>query len=244
LSLSPIDGSGRASSRPMIRVLVVDDHAIMRDALAALLGTKPGLEVVGTTAGIRETLVFVARRPPDLMLVDLSLQDGSGVQLVPAMRRLGIKTRLLIMSAFGDEFAVSDALAAGVGGYILKEQPASEFVEAIEVVARGGTYLAPGIAARLKGKVSHVGGDERLRSLTSREHEIFRLFLAGATGREIARRLFISIKTVNTHRAHINRKLAVRTTADLIRFAVASGIAIAPAASTDLQAQPLTGPRR
>lgn len=212
----------------MIRLLIVDDHPILRDALATLLATKPGLDVVGTTASIRETLAFVDRCVPDVMLVDLSLQDGSGAQLVPAMRRLQIMTRILIVSAFDDEFAVRDALSAGVAGYVVKEQPISDLVAAIEIVANGGTYLAPEVAARLRTKKAGAGNGELLASLTMREREIFRLFLAGAATKQIAGRLFISVKTVDTHRGNINRKLGVRTSADLIRFAAAQGITIAP----------------
>ena len=218
----------------MIRVLIVDDHPIVRDALATLLGTKPGLEVLGTTASIRETLTFVERSVPDLMLVDLSLQDGSGVQLVPAMRRLRIKTRILILSAFRDEFAVRHALSSGVAGYIFKEQPTSDLVAAIEAVARGERYLPPDIAAELQKKLPGAGGGELLASLTGREHEIFRLVLAGgATTRQIASRLFISVKTVETHKTNINRKLGVRTMAGLIRFAAAQGMTIAPSLAAE-----------
>lgn len=231
----------------MIRILIVDDHPIVRDALATLLGTKPGFEVVGATASIRETLAFVERCVPDLMLVDLSLQDGSGAQLVSAMRRLDVETRILIVSAFDDEFAVRDALSAGVAGYVVKGQPTSDLVAAIDIVAKGGTYIAPDIAAGLersapstrstapgaRSRATGARSGELFASLTSREREIFRLFVAGGVTKQIAGRLFISVKTVETHRANVNRKLGLRTLADLIRFAAAQGIAIAPSAPAE-----------
>ena len=220
----------------MTRILIVDDHPIVRDALASLLAEKPDLQVVGVASSVRETLTLLEPGSADLLLADLSLEDGNAIELVRAVRRLRLKTRVLIMTAFRDEFSASEALSAGVGGYILKEQPTSDLLAAIETVAGGGTYISPIIAARLRpDAAAETATGNSLDRLSRREREIFRLVVAGRGSKEIANKLFISIKTVDTHRTNINRKLGVRTTASLIRFAAAHGIDIAPhpATSTD-----------
>jgi DNA-binding NarL/FixJ family response regulator len=220
-------------SSAVTRILIVDDHPIVRDALAALLGETPELQIVGVTASIRETLPLLERTTPDLLLVDLSLEDGSGIELARALRRSRLKTRVLIITGFRDEFSAAEALSVGVHGYILKEQPTADLLVAIETVARGGRYISPLMASRMRTDASSGSEDRLLARLSRREREIFRLVVAGSGSKEIASRLFISVKTVDTHRTNINRKLGVRTTASLIRFAAAHGIAIAPRVSSE-----------
>lgn len=222
----------------MTRILIVDDHPIVRDALASLLAEKPDLQVVGVASSVRETLSMLEHGSADLLLADLSLEDGNAIELVRAVRRLRLKTRVLIMTAFRDEFSASEAMSSGVGGYILKEQPTSDLLAAIETVARGGTYVSPVIASRLRPDAATDATGNSLDRLSRREREIFRLVVAGRGSKEIANKLFISIKTVDTHRTNINRKLGVRTTASLIRFAAAHGIEIAPRAATAMDDDP------
>jgi DNA-binding NarL/FixJ family response regulator len=219
----------------MTRILIVDDHPIVRDALASLLAEKPDLQVVGVASSVRETLAMLEHCSADLLLADLSLEDGNAIELVRAVRRLRLKTRVLIMTAFRDEFSASEAMSAGVGGYILKEQPTSDLLAAIDTVARGATYVSPIIATRLRPEAPSETTASGLNRLSRREREIFRLVVAGRGSKEIASKLFISIKTVDTHRTNINRKLGVRTTASLIRFAAAHGIEIAPRPSATLE---------
>jgi DNA-binding NarL/FixJ family response regulator len=212
-------------------IVIVDDHPVVRDALASFLGTKPGLRVMGVTASIRDTLTLLQRLVPDLRLVDLSLEDGSGFELARVVRRERMKTRVLIMTGFRDAFAGTEALATGVAGYFLKEQPTADLFQAIDTVVAGETYLSPLIAARMRSDTPRRANDELLERLSRREREIFRLVLAGNGSKEIAGRLFISVKTVETHRTNVNKKLGVRTTANLIRFAAAHGLEISPRAS-------------
>jgi two-component system response regulator NreC len=217
----------------MIRVLVVEDQEIVRDALAALLGETPGIEVVGVASGVGHALPLLDRHNPDIVLADLSLGDGSATELVQAVRRSRLKGRVVIITGFSDTFAAAESLAGGAAGYVLKSQSWAEVLEAIRAVALGRRYVAPNVAAKLLTASSRetairVNQASGLESLSQREHEIFRQVLQGHTTKEIAGRLFISPKTVESHRTHINRKLAVRTTADLIRFAVAHGIVVAP----------------
>ena len=223
----------------MTRVLVVEDHEVVRDALAGLLRDTPDIEVAGVASSIREAIPLLARATPDVVLADLSLGDGNGTELVRALRRARLKGRVVIITGFSDQFAVAEALAAGVAGYVLKSQTAEEMLDAIRAVALGRQYIAPVVEARLTGRL--VWGDERggdreegqgIERLSRREIEIFRLVVSGCSSKEVARRLCISVKTVETHRTNMNRKLAVRTTADLVRFAVAHGITVAPRALT------------
>ena len=226
----------------MTRVLVVEDHEVVRDALAGLLRDTPDMEVAGVASSIREALPLLARTTPDVVLADLSLGDGSSTELARAARRARLKARIVIITGYSDQFAAAEALAAGVSGYLLKSQSAEEMLEAIRAVAAGRQYLSPIVEARLTGRL--VWGDDRagrqpeqeqgqgIEKLSRREVEIFRLVVSGCSSKEVARRLCISVKTVETHRTNMNRKLTVRTTADLVRFAVAHGITVAPRSPT------------
>lgn len=209
------------------RLLIVDDHLLIRDALARMLSASPGLEIVGAAASIRETLVLWERTAPDLLLVDLWLEDGSGIELTRTLRRSRSKPRVLIVTGFRDRFSAEEALAAGVSGYILKEQPTSDLLAAIEAVSRGRTYISPVISAGLRVDREPKDDDGPLTRLSRRENEIFRRVVVGSSTKEISASLFISAKTVETHRTNINRKLGVRSTAGLLRFAATHGIAIA-----------------
>jgi DNA-binding NarL/FixJ family response regulator len=228
----------------MTRVLVVDDHEIVRDALAGLFRETPGLEVVGVASSLRDATPLLERTLPDVVVADLSLVDGSALELIRALRRARLKGRVLIITGFSDEFAASEALNAGAAGYVLKTQATAELLEAITTVAAGRQYVAPEIASRLaaRGRTEDDRGSQRegsqgLERLSPREVEIFRLIVAGCSSKEVARRLCISVKTVETHRTNMNRKLSVRTTADLVRFAAAHGITVAPRVMAEPQGE-------
>jgi DNA-binding NarL/FixJ family response regulator len=217
----------------MIRVLIVEDHEVVRDALAALLRESPGMEVVGVASSVRDALPLLGRRNPDVVLADLSLGDGSGIELVSAIRRAGLQGRVLVITGFGDAFAATEALGCGAAGYALKSQSSAEVLEAIRIVALGRQYVAPQVAAKLSLRPTGNGAirvelSGGLESLSRREHEVFHQLVEGYTLKEIARRLCISKKTVETHRWRINQKLALRTASDVIRYAVAHGIPVAP----------------
>jgi DNA-binding NarL/FixJ family response regulator len=209
------------------RLLIIEDQLIVRDALVSMLGSRPDLQIVGVAASIRAGGPLLERTEPNLLLLDLSLEDGSGLELARMLHRTRSKTRVLVMTAVGDGFAAAEALKFGVAGYFMKEQPTSDLLAAIEAVIRGGTYMSPALAERLSAdrSMDRLGP---LGSLSRREREIFRLAVLGSTSRELAGRLFISVKTVDSHLLNITRKLGVRTTAGLIRFAAEHGIAIGP----------------
>ncbi len=217
----------------MTRILVVEDHLIVREALVTLLGVRPDLQIVGVAASIREAMPLVDQTVPDLLLLDLSLEDGSGIELARKLHRSRSRTRVLVVTGYRDGFAAREALAAGVAGYVLKEQPTADLFAAIDVIRRGGTYVSPTIAAQLRSDQLSPKEDDPLASLSNRESEIFRLLVSGNSSKDLSRRLFISVKTVETHRTNIGRKLGVRTSVDLVRFAAAQGIAIAPRAARE-----------
>ena len=209
------------------RLLIIEDQLIVRDALVSMLRSRPDLQIVGVAASIRVGGPLLERTAPHLLLLDLSLEDGSGLELARTLYRARSKTRVLVMTAFGDRFAAAEALKFGVAGYFMKEQPTSDLLAAIEAVIRGGTYVPPTLAARLSA--DPVTDNNPLADLSRREREIFRLAVLGSNSRELAARLFISVKTVDSHLLNIARKLGVRTTAGLVRFAAEHGIATGPA---------------
>ena len=185
-----------------------------------LLGDVADFQVVGVASSIRDALPLLDSARPDIVLADLSLGDGSAVELVRALRRGRLKGRVIVITGFSDEFAAAEALAAGANGYVLKSQPTAELLEAIRTVAEGRKYVAPALERRLAmrsitSETSASGGAVGLERLSPREVEVFRLVVAGSSSKDVARRLCISVKTVETHRTNMNRKLAVRTTADL-----------------------------
>jgi DNA-binding NarL/FixJ family response regulator len=217
----------------MIRILVVEDHELVRDAIAGLLGEAPGMEVVGVASTLEDGKRLLEQHGPDIVLADLSLGDGSALDLVRWLHRSRLSTRIVVITGFSNTFAAVEALADGAMGYVLKAQSITELLVAIRTVADGRSYIAPEVAAKLpapsaRGRSMGVRGSHGLDSLSRREREIFQYAVEGCATAEIARRLCISPKTVEAHRTNMNRKLAVRTTADLVRFAVAHGIAVSP----------------
>ena len=166
----------------MTRILVVDDHEMVRDAMGELLATIPEYEVVGTAGSLRTALPLLEKTQPDIVLADLSLEDGSGTELVRAVRQAKLKARVLIMTGFRDNFAASEAMKAGVAGYVLKTRPTRELVEAIAVVMKGDRYLSPTIALQVP-EASQSQRAPGFNDLSRREGEIFRLNPKGG-GRE------------------------------------------------------------
>ena len=233
----------------MIRILIVEDHEMVRDAIASLLGETADMDVVATACNIRDALPLVAKHRPQIVLADLALADGTGTELVRSLGRGRHRGRVLILTGLNDAFAANDALARGAAGYLLKSQRPSDLLLAIRTVAQGTTYIAPEIVTKLATLQSGARGQAHgsptgLGALSHREHEVFRQIVAGYGSKDISQHLSVSLKTVETHRTSINRKLAVRTTADLIRCAVVNGITVAPRVSSDeLHAEPTTGPR-
>jgi two-component system, NarL family, response regulator NreC len=210
-----------------MRVVLIDDHKVFLDSLRIALAQQPSIEVVGQTALASEAPELAARLAPDLMVLDLLLDDADAVTVTRELRRRELTTKVLILSVHENSLFVRNALEAGAQGYALKSQPLAEVIEAMWVVDGGGRYLAPSLGPLPAGRSQRRGQSDTDR-LSRREREIFDLILQGHSSRDIANTLTISLKTVETHRAHINKKLGVRSPAELIRVAALQGLVVGP----------------
>ena len=206
------------------RVLIVDDHAVVRSGLKLVLEAEDGIEPVGE-AGTARDAVFEARSTkPDVILLDVVMPDQSGLEIIPTLLQEHPEVRILVLSMQDDPRYVREAFAAGARGYVLKEAADNEVVAAVREVASGGRYVHPELGARLVAAES----EERRRAeedpLSERESEVLRLLALGHTNQEIAKQLFISVRTAETHRAHIMQKLRLSSRAELVRYALERGL--------------------
>lgn len=197
-----------------IRILLVDDHPMVREGLAVRLASVPRFEVVGEAGGRAEALEQLTRTAPDVVLMDVGLKDGNGIALGAEMLAARPAIKLLMFSMYDNPEYVQRALTAGARGYVLKDAPATEVVSAIDAVAAGGTFLSAAVSGRL------FRGQTPKPVLTPRESEILALLGQGASSKQIARDLDLSVRTVEAHRQSIKRKLELDGQAELIRYAV------------------------
>jgi two-component system, NarL family, response regulator NreC len=207
-----------------VRILIVDDHAVVRAGLRLLLKAEEDLEPVGEAGSAREA-VFEAREvKPDVILMDVVMPDGSGLEVIPTLLHERPETKILMLSMQDDPQYVRQAFAAGASGYVLKEAADTELVTAIREVARGGRYVHPELGARLVAAQTEAERRAEEDPLSEREREVLRLLALGHTNQEIAKQLYISVRTAETHRAHIMQKLRLSSRADLVRHALAQGL--------------------
>jgi len=211
-----------------LRILLVDDHTVFREALGTLLVQRdPSLEIVGERASARDGIRAVSELNPDLVLMDIMLGGTSGIAAVRELRRLELQCRILVLTAIVEPGFVVDALSAGADGYALKEQSIEDVLLAIHRVSRGVGYVAPRMERTLGGAgrgLPAPGLQGIVASLSIREREVFELVVAGYTNQRISTELFISVKTVETHRTRINKKLRVHSTVELLRLAALHGL--------------------
>jgi DNA-binding NarL/FixJ family response regulator len=198
-------------------VALVDDHELVRDGLRALLTAMPQLEVVGEASSGAEALILVARVHPDLLLVDIGMKDMTGLQLTEILCRQYPGMQILILSMYDHAEYVTSSIRAGARGYVLKDAASWEIVAAIDAIAAGGTYYS---ADLLEKTVSPPAADDEL---TPREREVLQMLVQGLSNKAIARMLEISVRTVETHRLSIRRKLDVDTPAGLAKYALERG---------------------
>jgi two-component system response regulator NreC len=222
-------GSLWGTSYVPFRLVLIDDHPLLREGLRRVLSAQPDLEVVGEAASAREGYAVVDAVRPDVALVDLALPGTDGVAATRELRRRQPRCRVLILSMHVDEALAVQALSAGANGYATKDQPADAVIEAVHMVGRGETYLSPrlsreAILDHLRPRRHAPPAADPLAELSAREREIFGLAVRGFSNEGIAGELVISVKTVETHRAHINKKLGVHSTAELVRFAARHGL--------------------
>ena len=212
------------SERP-IRVIVADDHAIVRTGIRHVLESEPGFAVVGEASDGAEAIALACRLEPDVAVLDITMPGTSGLQVTRELRRLAPATRVLILSMHDNTEYVLESVRAGAHGYILKDTAATELRDAIHAVRRGESYFSPPVARRLTAVVSGSGGEaDLLGQLTGRERQVLVGIAQGRTNREIAAELGISHRTVETHRESLMRKLGIRTVAGLTRVALEAGL--------------------
>jgi len=204
----------------MIDVLVVDDHAILRAGIRSRLEREPDIAVVGEAATAKQAVERSAALTPDVVLLDMLLPRRSGCEAIPELLRRSPRSRVLILSSQAAPSWVRRALAAGATGYLSKRASDRELAAAIRGVASGEGYVEPTLGARLV--VDNSQG--ALDALSERERDVLQLLALGYTNQEIAARLYISVRTVDTHRAHIMLKLELETRAELVMFSLAHGV--------------------
>jgi DNA-binding NarL/FixJ family response regulator len=211
-----------------MRVIIVDDHQSFRESFKLALGQLAGFSVVGEASTAREACALVEANQPDLVVVDLSLKDSDGIALTHELKRRRVAARILFLTMHDNGLFAREALEAGADGYAVKEQPLAEIVEAMRACVRGDRYLSPLVqpVPAIDHASSADGNGETtfLGRLSRREREIASHVIRGSSSQAIASSLCISLKTVETHRAHINRKLGIHSTAELIRLAAMKGL--------------------
>ena len=206
------------------RVLIVDDHAVVRAGLKLLVDGQQDLEAVGEAGSARDAIFEARSLKPDVVLLDVVMPDQNGIEIVPQLLKENPESKVLVLSMQDEPRYVREAFEAGASGYVLKEGADSELVAAIREVADGGRYVHPQLGARLVAAES----EERKRAeddpLSDREREVLRLLALGHTNQEIAKQLYISVRTAETHRAHIMQKLRLQSRAELVRYALDQGL--------------------
>jgi DNA-binding NarL/FixJ family response regulator len=214
-------------SEPVIRVLVADDHAIVRTGIRHVLETEPGFTVVGEASNGTEALALALELRPDVAVLDISMPGVSGLHAASELRRRSPETRVLILSMHDNTEYVLESLRAGVHGYLLKDTAAAELGQAIRAVCRGESFFSPPVARQLGAVVrGEVGGGRvgALAQLTVRERQVLIGVAGGRTNKEIAQELGISHRTVESHRESLMRKLDVYTVAGLTKIALEEGL--------------------
>jgi DNA-binding NarL/FixJ family response regulator len=204
-------------------VLVVDDHPIVRERLAELINEEPDLRVCGEAEDANEALKAVAATGPDVAIVDISLKDTYGIELIKQLKDLHPRLPVLVLSMHDESMYGERALRAGARGYLTKQEATKRVIDAIRRVLAGEIYVSEKLASTLLRKVAGAApasGGTPLDVLTDREMEVFQLLGEGKTVKQIADNLFVSVKTVEAHRDHIKQKLNFRTSAELLRFAI------------------------
>jgi DNA-binding NarL/FixJ family response regulator len=211
----------RTSGSSRLTIAIVDDHPLVREGLAARISAQADMEVCGEADDIESAMEMIVATRPALVIVDIALRDGHGIDLIKRIVAAGINTRMLVVSAYDESLFAERALRAGALGYINKQELQGKVVEALRTVLRGERYLSTAMAQRLIaqaiGSKAAAGGME---ALTDRELQIFQLVGRGKSTREIANELNVSVHTIDSHREHIRAKLDLRSGTELIQRAV------------------------
>ncbi len=208
-----------------IRVLLADDHALVRAGMRSLLKAMAQVEVVGEAASGEEALELAARERPDVVLMDIAMKGMSGLEAAARLRERQPEVRVVILSMHAGEEYVLKALRAGAVGYLLKDAATGELELALRSVMRGESWFSPAVSRQVvEGYVQRVGGEPVADALTARQREVLKLVAGGKSTKEIAYALNLSVKTVETHRAQIMERLGIRDVAGLVRYALRTGL--------------------
>ena len=204
----------------VVRVALVEDQRLVRQALGALLAREPGIEVVGEAANGRDAIALAQAKRPDVMLLDISLPEIDGIEVARTLRRLMPELKIIALSIHNEQRFVQEMLAAGAIGYVDKSSAYEELVRAVRAVMQGQIYLSPEVTRSALAPVTAV----HKASISQREREVLALLAAGKRSREIAGHLHLSTATVEVHRRNIMRKLGLRTVAELTHYAIREGL--------------------
>jgi two-component system, NarL family, response regulator NreC len=203
-----------------IRIVLADDHGVVRSGLRMLLDSEPDFEVVAEAANIEDARRYVRGHHPKVLVLDLNMPGGSSLEAIPAIREESPATHIVVLTMQKEPAFAREALGAGALGYVLKEAADDELVEAVRRAAAGESYLNPRLGARIASEPPPGPPDD----LSEREVDVLRLIALGHTNAEIAEQLYLSVRTVETHRAHIQQKLRISTRAELVGYAIERGL--------------------
>ncbi|MBI1802024.1 MAG: response regulator transcription factor [Chloroflexi bacterium] len=209
---------------PKLRVLLADDHAIVREGVRMILNAQPDLVVVGEASNGNEVLSLAQTLKPDLVVMDIGMPGKNGLEATRALKQLQPHLPIVILTMHEDEDYFFRVLAAGAAGYVLKGAGSDELLSAIRAIQQGGVYLYPTMAKKLVGDYLKAQGAAARDPLTPREREVLKLIAAGKTNREIAEALVLSLNTVQTHRLHLMEKLNLHNRTELIKYAIRRGL--------------------
>jgi two-component system response regulator NreC len=207
-----------AMSQEDITVVLADDHAVVRKGLRLLLDAEPGLRVVAEAGTVPDALRMALAHRPTVLVLDLNMPGGSSLEAIPVLRRDAEQTAVVVLTMQNDPSFARQALQAGALGFVLKEAADDELLGAIRLAAEGETYLNPRLGARLAAQPAQPAGPPD--DLSERELEVLRMIALGHTNSEIASTLYLSVRTVESHRAHIQQKTRRSTRAELVRYAL------------------------
>jgi two-component system response regulator NreC len=217
---SPVEAQPLAGAEAAaIRIVLADDHAVVRRGLRFVLDNEPGLEVVAEAGDVDGARRYVRGHHPTVLVLDLNMPGGSSLEAIPVIRTESPETQIVVLTMQDEPEYVREALAGGAIGYVLKEAAEAELVEAVRSAAAGEGYLNPRLGARVVAQPTGPPDD-----LSERELDVLRLIALGHTNAEIAERLYLSVRTVETHRAHIQQKLRLNSRSDLVRYALERGL--------------------
>jgi DNA-binding NarL/FixJ family response regulator len=213
---------------PKLRIVVADDHALMRRGICDLLESEPGWEVVAQATNGREAVEAVAKVRPDVLVIDLAMPELNGLTAARDVLRAFPKVEIVLLTMHNTEQTIQEVLKCGARGYVLKSDAEQDLIAAVKAVAQGKPFFTPSVAeVVLKGYLrnnSNAESPKGPQELTAREREVVQLLAEGKGNKDVASAMRVSVKTVEAHRSNINRKLSIRTTSELVRYAVRNSI--------------------